>query len=76
MVTAGEEEGGGEGNREAPPLTETWAAAWPPGADTGADAEVEDDTRAAVGWAVGYSAAESERCARGVVECRDRLTER
>lgn len=81
----GDDDGGGDGNREAPPVADTWAAPWPPGAVAGAEADADVDTVTVAGAgddAAGcvllleYSVTESGRWARGVEECRDRLPER
>lgn len=84
VATEGDEDGGGEGNREAPPVADTWAGPRP--AVVVAEAEIEADAGAVVDTRAGdvageedllpESAAESGREARGVVDCRDRLTER
>lgn len=67
----GEDDGGGEGNREAPPEADTWVFPCPAEA-----VAVAGDHE--VGWLEDeYSETGSGRCARGVVECcRDLLTER
>lgn len=76
MTTAGDEDGGGEGNRDAPPVTDRWVAAWPPGAVPGAGADADADTGTAGLGLLEYSVAGSERWFLGVVECRDLLRER
>lgn len=41
MAAAGDEDGGGEGKREAPPVADTWAVSWPAGTEVGLDSEVD-----------------------------------